>query len=67
MSFIRLKQSPRDSINSFSASAMPLLEHNISTNTHHCPSTTPKASVLDWDDEELPKEVQDLENLNVIV
>ena len=46
---------------------MPLLEHNISTNTHYYPSTTPKASVLDWDDEELPKEVQDLENLNVIV
>jgi protein N-lysine methyltransferase METTL21D len=46
---------------------MPLLEQNISANAHYCPSTTPKASVLDWDDEELPKEVRDLENLNVIV
>jgi hypothetical protein len=46
---------------------MPLLEQNISANTHYCPSTALKALVLDWDDEELPKEVQDLENLNVIV
>lgn len=46
---------------------MPLLEQNISANAHYCPSTAPKASVLDWDDEELPKEVRDLANLNVIV
>ncbi|KAF8801323.1 hypothetical protein BYT27DRAFT_7115211 [Phlegmacium glaucopus] len=48
-------------------SAMPLLVSNISVNAHFCPSTTPKALVLDWDDEELPKEVQDVENLNVII
>jgi len=48
-------------------SAMPLLECNISTNAHYCPSTTPKALVLDWDDEELPNEVLDLENLNAIL
>ena len=51
----------------FSVSAMPLLEQNISANAHYCPSTAPKALVLDWDDEELPKEVRDLESLDVIV
>ena len=46
---------------------MPLLEQNISANAHYFPSSSPEASVLDWDNEELPKEVQDLENLDVIV
>jgi hypothetical protein len=68
VSFIRLEQSHLPKFNILSqVSAMPLLEQNISANAHYCPSTTPKASVLDWDDEELPKEVRDLENLNVIV
>ena len=60
-------ESPFQNLIIFLVSAMPLLEQNISANTHYCPSTTPKASVLNWDDEELPKEVQGFENLNVIV
>lgn len=46
-----------------SESAMPLLEHNIRTNAHLFSSanTSPRAVVLDWDDERLPTEVTDVE------
>lgn len=39
------------------ASAMPLLEHNISANEtlFRSPSARPEALVLDWDDERLPE------------
>ena len=42
------------------ASAMPLLEHNISANGHlfHC--ARPRAAVLDWDDEEFPEDISSL-------
>jgi hypothetical protein len=46
---------------------MPLLEQNISGNSQYYTSTKPNASVLDWDDEELPEEVKNLVELDVIV
>jgi len=42
-------------------SAMPLLEHNISANEHLFKSTRPQAAVLDWDDDDLPEEIQSLD------
>jgi hypothetical protein len=49
------------------ASAMPLLEQNISNNQHTF-TTSPKAVVLDWDDEDLPQDVTSLEDgLDAIV
>ena len=43
------------------ASAMPLLEHNISSNEHLFEGSRPQALVLDWDDEDLPTEVNSLQ------
>jgi hypothetical protein len=43
----------------YSASAMPLLEHNISSNEHLCTSARPHPAVLDWD-EAIPKEIENL-------
>jgi len=43
-----------------SASAMPLLEHNITANQHLFSSTRPRATILDWDDEGLPDYIQAL-------
>ena len=40
---------------------MPLLEHNISANEHLFKSTRPQAAVLDWDDDDLPEEIQSLD------
>jgi hypothetical protein len=37
------------------ASAMPLLEYNITANEHLYSSIRPQAAVLDWDEEELPE------------
>ena len=49
------------------ASAMPLLDQNISNNQHTF-TTSPKAVVLDWDDEDLPQDVTDLQDgLDAIV
>jgi hypothetical protein len=52
------------------ASAMPLLSHNISSNAQSFSSASlhPKAFSLDWDDEELPPEVQsDEQGFDVIL
>jgi hypothetical protein len=43
-----------------SASAMPLLEHNISANQHLFPSTRPQTAVLDWD-KDLPDYIYDMQ------
>jgi hypothetical protein len=51
----------------FPDSAMPLLQLNISTNSHYFLSAIPQALVLDWYDEALPPEVCDLGGLDVIV
>lgn len=49
-------------------SAMPLLEHNISTNAHLFQDTRPTAVVLDWDNETLPDSIQAFnEGFDVIV
>ncbi|EMD38794.1 hypothetical protein CERSUDRAFT_133318, partial [Gelatoporia subvermispora B] len=50
-------------------SAIPLLEHNIETNggLFCSPTTKPQALVLDWDDENLPSEVDALDGLDVII
>ena len=44
------------------ASAMPLLMQNISTNEKYYLSGAPKPIVLDWDDEDLPEEVTSLQD-----
>ncbi|TFK71378.1 hypothetical protein BDN72DRAFT_765157 [Pluteus cervinus] len=36
--------------------AMPLLERNITSNTHLFPTNPPKAAILDWDNEILPED-----------
>jgi hypothetical protein len=49
------------------ASAMPLLEHNISINEQLFPFARPRALVLDWD-EELPDIVMSInDGVDVIV
>jgi hypothetical protein len=40
---------------------MPLLEHNISANEHLFTSVRPHASVLDWDDEDIPEVIKYLD------
>jgi len=42
-------------------SAMPLLEHNISANEHLFRSARPQAAILDWDEDDLPEEIQSLD------
>jgi len=46
---------------------MPLIQQNISANSHYFLSVTPRALVLDWDDEVLPPEVLNLRALDIIV
>ncbi|EGN95225.1 hypothetical protein SERLA73DRAFT_171053 [Serpula lacrymans var. lacrymans S7.3] len=61
-------EAPNRLITTDLSSAMPLLERNISSNGHLFPLARPEAVVLDWDNEELPPAVHDLENgLDVIV
>ncbi|KAF8159813.1 putative methyltransferase-domain-containing protein [Crassisporium funariophilum] len=48
------------------SSAMPLLEQNISANSHYCLSTTPQSMILDWD-EDLPEDIKALGGLDAIV
>lgn len=48
-------------LGSIEASAMPLLEQNISNNEHLFDGYRPNALVLDWD-ESLPSEVTSIEN-----
>ncbi|EDQ98329.1 uncharacterized protein LACBIDRAFT_303943 [Laccaria bicolor S238N-H82] len=58
---------PDDIIATDVSSAMPLLEQNISSNQHTF-TTSPKAVVLDWDDEDFPQDVTGLEDgLDAIV
>lgn len=47
-------------LNLRTASAMPLLEHNVTQNEslYVTPGTRPHPIVLDWDEEELPAEIQ---------
>src|SRR6202050_753567 len=40
---------------------MPLLKHNISANEQLFKSARPQATVLDWDDDVLPEEIQSLD------
>jgi hypothetical protein len=40
---------------------MPLLVHNISANEHLFTAARPQAAVLDWDNEEIPEEIQSLD------
>ncbi|TFK39430.1 putative methyltransferase-domain-containing protein [Crucibulum laeve] len=49
------------------SSAMPLLEHNISSNTHIFSNSKPKADVLDWDEEELPVYIKEMESIDAII
>ena len=61
-----------DSISNFVplASAMPLLEENISDNAAvlRSPSAVPQAAVLDWDEPVLPIEVDRIhESVDVIM
>lgn len=50
---------------------MPLLRQNISANisanAQYYTSTSPNALVLDWDDDELPEIVKNLEKLDAIM
>ncbi|KAF8972670.1 putative methyltransferase-domain-containing protein [Flammula alnicola] len=48
-------------------SAMPLLEENISSNSQYYQSASPEARVLDWDDEELPEGIKNIDRLDAIV
>jgi hypothetical protein len=50
----------------FIATAMPLLEQNITENSQYYLSTSPRAFVLDWD-EELPDEVTNVASLDIIM
>ena len=45
---------------------MPLLEQNITENSQYYLSTSPRAFVLDWD-EELPDEVTNVASLDIIM
>jgi hypothetical protein len=36
---------------------MPILRHNVASNSHVLPKDTPEPSVLDWDVEQLPSNV----------
>jgi hypothetical protein len=46
---------------------MPLLEENITANSGYFQSTKPQATVLDWDDEDLPEDIKNLQGLDAIV
>ena len=48
------------------AIAMPLLEQNITRNSQYYLSTSPRAFVLDWE-EELPEEVTNVASLDIIM
>ncbi|KAF5361923.1 hypothetical protein D9756_002622 [Leucocoprinus leucothites] len=48
-------------------SAVPLLNHNISSNHSLYPTNTPQADILDWDEEELPESVTSLGSIDVIL
>ena len=46
-------------LNPFLASAVGLIEQNLDTNQRIWEGVDVKAEVLDWDDQDLPKEVID--------
>jgi len=48
-------------------SAIPLLNHNISSNQFLYPDNVPQADVLDWDEDELPESVRSLGKIDAIL
>lgn len=48
-------------------SAIPLLERNIAASSGYYQSATPEALVLDWDDDEFPEAIKNLDGFDVIL
>lgn len=46
---------------------MELIEHNLSTNSAFFSNLRPQAIVLDWDEDDLPSQVNDLEEIDLIL
>jgi len=65
LSVLRSALNPADAGTIFATdlpSAMPLLEYNISANSHLFSSACPQATVLDWHDEDLSEEIRSVQD-----
>ncbi|KAF9564244.1 hypothetical protein CPC08DRAFT_741530 [Agrocybe pediades] len=67
ISVLRPSSNSASTDESNTKSAIPLIQENFSLNKSHFLRTPPKAMILDWDDEELPQEVKELQELDAII